>query len=442
MAFDTYTPATGLTPQGQQQAQQIASLQAQIAQGAPLNSAQDQGVQNLFQTYAQQQASNNTPAGRSTFLGATQAAPIQNNFDQLAQQLAGYDKAVLQPQFVGQNPGMPTDLPDNPYVTFGNLSYLTPQSSQLPAEQGIYNANPGYALTSSLNQGNSIANLLDTLNRAITTETKRGTGNYVGAMNFSSSALDNLTKLMGLSTDLKMKQMELANSRGNSSEYKLATLSEMLRSKAGPDGYVNPRTYADVKKQALDLGIDSATFDAAFADSYTNPNQDQLFPNDPYRFSDIYVKKGSLSSGANAKMEAMKKLGVNVVQGLDSIPDDVKNETGSALAADVTSKLNAHIGPLNIGVFTLTDKKEQDLADLEARYFALVQSALTTIQGSRPSDYDVKSYQQKLGPSIQNPPAVNAARIANLMNLMGIQGYPTTTTTNTNKGANDPLGIR
>jgi len=48
----------------------------------------------------------------------------------------------------------------------------------------------------------------------------------------------------------------------------------------------------------------------------------------------------------------------------------------------------------------------------------LTQAVMTAIQGSRPSDYDVRSYQQKAGPNIRLSNKVNQQRIINLKSLM------------------------
>lgn len=135
-----------------------------------------------------------------------------------------------------------------------------------------------------------------------------------------------------------------------------------------------------------------------------------------------YTNKQNLTKATGGKTLAMQRLGANVVNDLDSVSSSIKNQTGTGTAVSTLGKLNGNILGIPTTIF-IRSKDEQDLANLESKYFALVQSALTAVQGSRPSDYDVKSYQQKLGPSIANTPEVNAKRIQNLMSLAGIQGY-------------------
>lgn len=276
--------ALGSTVPGQQQLQQTQNLQAQVAAGTPLNSQQLQATTNAYGAANTAMGQIQTPQSRQQYLDNTQIGPMQNNYSDLANQLAQYDKVVLQPQFAGQNPGMPTDLPNNPYVTFGNVSYLTPQSSQLPAAQGMYNANPGYALTSQANQGNNIADLLNTINSAISGQAKIGTNKYSSDLSSASSLLGGLKDILGLNTQLAMKQAELAqsaSSKGLTANQQKQILGAELQSVQGKDFHVSPTDYARIKNEAFNLGVDTKTFDGWFQ-GFRNPDQSDLFPTDTY----------------------------------------------------------------------------------------------------------------------------------------------------------------
>lgn len=302
----SYTGPSGNTPQGQQTDQQISSLQAAAASGVPVN---DQQVNNLYGTLANQSQNLQTPQARQQYLDNTQLAPMQNNYDQLAQQLAQYDQMSLKPQFEGQNPGTPSDLPNNPDVTFGNVSYLTPNSSQLPASQGIYNANPMYALSAQTDQGNSIASLLDTIQRGIGSQVKQGTGNYVGSVNAVSNALGNLKDIMSLSTQLKISQANQARSSASNPLYLKSLLAAELQKVQGKDLHVSPTDYAQIKNEASLLGVDAKDYDTWFQ-SYRNPDQNELFPSDTYEVDPAALTAQERT--ANQKAVDTKKAQTNI----------------------------------------------------------------------------------------------------------------------------------
>lgn len=134
------------------------------------------------------------------------------------------------------------------------------------------------------------------------------------------------------------------------------------------------------------------------------------------------------STTNNQKAQA----GIKVSGQIDSVPQDIKDKTGGSEAFSTTFKLGLPV----IGRALIRGKTETQLADLESKYFLMVQSALTAIQGSRPSDYDVKSYMDKAGPSIKNSPQVNKDRMYNLLKLMqGVSGEkPTSQPNTTNAG--------
>lgn len=215
--MNTYTPPTGNTSQGQQLNQGfnqlIASAGNTVNTGQTLTpevaAAAEQGVASANQNIQ----STMTPGARQGYLDATNIGAAQNNYDALAKQLAQYDTMVLQPQFAGQNPGTPSELSGISGYFNPNLSYNT-ADTQTPS-QTLYNANPKYALSSQVDQGNSIVSLLGTLNKVLSNESARGTNKYTSDLKSAAATLSGLTDILRMNTDLTMKKAELAESAAN-----------------------------------------------------------------------------------------------------------------------------------------------------------------------------------------------------------------------------------
>lgn len=447
---------TGSMPQQQlndSTQQMLAMAGSQLNSGQTLTPQVAQGVDNAYMSASQAQTNLNTPQGRQPYLDNTNLDAAQGNYDNLAKQLASFDVNHLQPQFAGQNPGMPTDLPNNPDVYMGNVSYVTPNSANMPASQGIYNANPGYALTAQNDQRNVIVDLLGTINSIIGKERARGTNKYTSDLKSLDSILGQLGGLMTQNTNLTMKKAELAQSNSAKSQDKYNTVVSLADKLVDDlatgkvqwgDAWSQVKTFADRNGVAMS----PTEIDTLLHGKYDWQNPDkstgwaQAGAAQDYAQGLRYKQAGGSS---DAKSQAMAKIGANVINSLDQVPSNVINSTGSPTALSAYTKVSRNIFGIPLAG-TLT-KNEQEQANLQSKYFALVQSALTAIQGSRPSDYDVKSYQQQLGPSIANPPQVNQDRINNLISLMGIQGQITfgnggNTNSSGSTNNNDPLGIR
>lgn len=155
----------------------------------------------------------NTAGGRQPYLDNTNIASQQSNYDDLAKQLASYDNIVLQPQFAGSNPGAPSELNGLSGYVNPNLSYNS-ADARTP-DQTIYNANPKYGLATQSDQGNSIVNLLGTLNKLLTNESARGTAKYTSDLRQATAQLSGLNDILRMNTDLTMKKAELEESRAN-----------------------------------------------------------------------------------------------------------------------------------------------------------------------------------------------------------------------------------
>src|ERR1035437_573391 len=264
----------------------LASGQSKIQSGQPLDDSQTTATQNLYNTIAGQQTANNTPGfrqgvinGTNLGVGGTTTPQISNNYDALAKQLASYDQMVLQPQFAGSNPGTASDLASRAGGGYfnPNLSYNT-TDAQTP-DQTLYNANPTYGLTGQADQGNSIVQLLNTLNNALTSESRRGQATYAGLMNSTGTSLSSLDKLLGQSTDIKKANLAAANKGPSALELKQKVLTA-LQQVQGKDFHVSPDDYARIKNEAGLIGVDPKDFDT-WAQQYRNPDQSTLFPTDP-----------------------------------------------------------------------------------------------------------------------------------------------------------------
>ena len=127
-----------------------------------------------------------------------------------------------------------------------------------------------------------------------------------------------------------------------------------------------------------------------------------------------YLKPEVKEVGGTPAEMGRTRTGIAVIGDINRVPENILKRTGTREAIFLGFKMSL---PGGFGKPFIT-KKESDLTDLEQKYFILVQSVMTAIQGSRPSDYDVKSYQEKAGPSIKFPYYVNQQRVDNLLNLL------------------------
>lgn len=142
--------------------------------------------------------------------------------------------------------------------------------------------------------------------------------------------------------------------------------------------------------------------------------------------SDQLIQLATLALKINKKdkIDPKAKAGLAIHTEVEKVGDEIKGRTGTSEALSVYGKLNA---PTGIGKMFIRGKEETDLADLESKYFALTQAAVTAVQGSRPSDFDTKAYQKSIGPSIMNPPELNKARMITILSLLeGITISPDT----------------
>lgn len=231
-----YTPPGGNNPassqlqQGNSQ-QLLAAANYSVANGNPLTPEAVGATQNAYKGANAEVMGLNTSPVRQQYIDNTSYNQVQGNYQDLAQQLAGYDNAILKPQFAGQNPGMPTDLPEgfNPDVTMSGLSMNTPGSANLPAEQGIYNSNPIYGFNAQNAQGNNLVALLQTLNSALGKEYDMGTNKHSADLKSAAATLAGLGDILRMNTDLEMRRLQLSQSSSSKADDDFLTYAEKVK---------------------------------------------------------------------------------------------------------------------------------------------------------------------------------------------------------------------
>ena len=315
--YPTGTPQQIQLDEGTQQL--IATANSTLSSGQTVTPEVAAQAQQGVATANQNIQNTMTPGARQGYLDNTNLGATQGNYDALAKQLAEYDNIVLKPEFGGQNPGSPSELGGVSGYYNPNLSYNT-ADAQTP-EQVLYNANPKYALSSQVDQGNSIVTLLGTLNKLLGTEAKRGTNKYTSDLSKAAAVLGGLTDILRMNTDLTMKKAELeesrasrANTQGNTDEAKIARIKSKLESVWGVDRKVSPKDYERIRQESIaDMSPD--LFDATFYD-YRNPDN----PN--YKLTDVYGKKIGLDK--DTKQVTSPKDAANLVKRLNSFLEDFK----------------------------------------------------------------------------------------------------------------------
>jgi len=159
------------------------------------------------------------------------------------------------------------------------------------------------------------------------------------------------------------------------------------------------------------IGIpDEAIRNAFFRLTAANPKQ-----KDTYKAMYDYIKPDPSKEGSTPAEKSRAKTGIQAIDQINSIPERVRNKTGTWKAFSYIIKGSL---PGGIGMPFISGEDDEDIANLDQQYFMLTQAVMTAIQGSRPSDYDVRSYQQKAGPNIRLSNKVNQQRIINLKSLM------------------------
>lgn len=205
-----YTQPGGGTVPGQQTAslqQTMSNAVASGVQGNPNNMPSDAALSGAFAGANKNLAEMQTPGSRQSFLNNSDLPAMSQNYDALAKQLFEYDTGVLNPKFAGTNPGTPSDA-----VSFGRVEAsplgMTVGSADLPASSGMYNANPKYAYSSQIDQGNSIVDLLNYLNNSIGSQFKSRANTYASTVQSQKDLVDSIFKVMGLKADLVNKEKD------------------------------------------------------------------------------------------------------------------------------------------------------------------------------------------------------------------------------------------
>lgn len=194
---------------------------------------------------------------------------------------------------------------------------------------------------------------------------------------------------------------------------------KMPISKINPDGTV--KIYNSRTKQVLDVKPEELSkYNPALENDY---NVLQSLKSGNSQLTDIPAEKkieytGALQgSGITLPPIPSDKsiIGKKIVDEVNNYDPSIKNNTGSADAFTVLAKQNIPI----IGGALIRGEKESKYSELQGKYFALVQAVLTATQGSRPSDYDVKSYMKNIGMGIDSSPEKNQAALNTLQTMLG-----------------------
>ena len=344
-----------------------------------------------------------TPGARQGYLDNTNLGAVQGNYDALAKQLAEYDNIVLKPEFAGQNPGTPSELGGVSGYYNPNLSYNT-ADAQTP-EQVLYNANPKYALSSQVDQGNSIVTLLGTLNKLLGTEAKRGTNKYTSDLSKAAAVLGGLTDILRMNTDLTMKKAELeesrasrANTQGNTTEAKISRISDKLRRAAGRDGYVSPDDWSRIKREAAEEeGIEPKDFDSQFSGRRNPKNRNYRLESSTTGEASDYQKERAyrINQSVDELMEQVDDTTVGLGgQILSNIPN-----TSAATFASQLDSLKASIAFNELTAMREASKTGGALGQVSNIELQLLESSLGALS-TKQSPADFKKQLQKVKDSI------------------------------------------
>jgi hypothetical protein len=192
-------------------------------------------------------------------------------------------------------------------------------------------------------------------------------------------------------------------------------------SRINPDGTV--KIYNSKTKQVLDVKPEELSkYNPALENDY---NVLQSLKAGNSQLTDIPAEKkveytGALQgSGITLPPIPSSKgvIGKNIVDELNNFDPKIKNSTGTKDAFVVLAKQAIPV----IGGALIKGEKEAKYSELQGKYFALVQAALTATQGSKPSDYDVKSYMKNIGMGIDSSPEKNQAAMGTILTMLGQQ---------------------
>lgn len=196
----TYTPSTGLTPQGQQL--DLTNSNMRNMSSGDLGQLASTQEQSLLQSQS--------PETREAVIQGSNVPEMQSNYDQMARKLYEYDKMHLEPKY-SQAPSQPSDALSFGRVGASSLAQLTPEMAAGPTT--LYADNPKYAVTSQAAQQGSILDLLNSLNEAISKEFTSKRGQYTSRVNQKQTTLDNILGYLDRAEGREEKEKERAYTR-------------------------------------------------------------------------------------------------------------------------------------------------------------------------------------------------------------------------------------
>lgn len=208
--MQTYTQG-GYTPQQQQlAASQPNSANSQAPANAGMGFLQndlsqfpsDQALSGQYEQANKNLVSLGTADKRQEYITNSNLPAMYSNYEDLARKLFEYDTGVLNPKFAGTNPGMPSDAASFGRVEASPLG-LTTEAAGLSADKGLWSGyNPKAAYSAQSTQAESLASLLNTLNRGIGDTLGARIDTYRSDRQAAQDALDSVFKIMGLKKEV------------------------------------------------------------------------------------------------------------------------------------------------------------------------------------------------------------------------------------------------
>lgn len=379
-----YTSPNGQTIPGQQyDSNQLSMRDMSSAQLGALSNQQAQATATL-----------QSPETRTLAIDNSTIPAQQANYEELAKQLYQYDQMNLAPKY-GGTPTVQPGAASFGRVGASTLSQLTPEAVA-SGTVGLSNSNPEYGIKAQVNQGNLLTNLLAALNTGISDEFTAKRGSYKSSVDKSQTQLNTILGYLDradareqAAQDRAERAAERAADKADTTQGKLQTLAQQLKSQSGADGFVSPESYTSIKKTAAGLGILPSDFDSQFS-GYRNPS------NLNYRL------EATALTGAAKTQATAAKTGLDLLNGITSKYDLSKLKTGpiNGLMSDVTKNQAPN----------WTDK---DLLTFESDFGPIRDQLINAISGASVSPAEAERLKQWL-PDKYKSSQVNAANLVSL----------------------------
>lgn len=266
-----YTPPGGYSPAATQLAQ--GNAQAAAATPVPVEASAPQlGQASVNAT--QQLAAIQTPANRAQYLQNSDIPAMQTNYDDLARQLFQYDKMNLMPEY-GNNPGIPSDALSYGRVPQSQIQQLTPTAAANPT---LFADNPKYGITAQATGANTILDVLDSLNSAISKEFSARRGQYASTVQSQKDILNTISDLIKTKNEKEYNDKRLQLDKyiadiqfGRVRDYHFQDMAQQVRTEIQNGTY----TSADEPVKTLKSLFPDYS-EAQIRQALGNPSQEQI----------------------------------------------------------------------------------------------------------------------------------------------------------------------